>query len=68
MPTFIATSGVIGNWFALPRMPSVPKYRRVMFFPSAPCALFCVGHYQGYGRLMLQLSWLTTIRKLVQKK
>ena len=26
MPTFNAMSGVIGGRFALPRMPSVPKY------------------------------------------
>ena len=30
MPTFIAMSGVIGYWFARPRMPSVPKYLRAI--------------------------------------
>ena len=30
MPTFIATSGVTGNRFAVPRIPSVPKYFRVI--------------------------------------
>src|SRR3989304_5563395 len=36
IPTFSATSEVIGGLLASPRMPSVPKYRRDMSAPRLP--------------------------------
>jgi hypothetical protein len=34
MPTFIASSAVIGHWLVRPRMPSVPKYFRPLKIAS----------------------------------
>src|SRR5262245_37615133 len=56
MPTFRATSDVIGVLLARPRIPSVPKYRRVMGIPLARfCSLglpfrelTCIGYPRGF--------------------
>jgi hypothetical protein len=43
MPTFIATSGVIGKLLARPRMPSVPKYRLDIRTLTPPQILLLAG-------------------------